>query len=143
MINLDDLERLAKAAIARGEEIGEESWYSEEEFVCNMLMHPDDAKFSEAANPTVILELVAEARRLREERRQALLDAERNRVGVEIRREWMSKCEALRIERDALFTACRNAILPLAYVAQRDPTYQREYESLSAVIDCARAKDQP
>jgi hypothetical protein len=65
-IDLDDLERLAKAAIARGEEIGEESWYSEEEFVCNMLMHPDDAKFSEAANPTAILELVAEVRRLRE-----------------------------------------------------------------------------
>jgi PAS domain-containing protein len=67
MNDLEKIEALAKAAIARGEEIGEESWYSEKEFVCNMLMHPDDAKFSAAANPTTILELVAEVRRLREE----------------------------------------------------------------------------
>lgn len=45
--------------------------------------------------------LYAEYEKVAAERNAALLDAERareerNRVGVEIRREWMAKCEALR-----------------------------------------------
>jgi hypothetical protein len=66
MIDIDKLESLAKDAIARGEEIGEESWYSKEEYVFNMLMHPDDATFAEATAPAAILALIAEVRALRE-----------------------------------------------------------------------------
>jgi hypothetical protein len=65
MIDIDALGKLAKDAVARGEEIGEEAWYSEEEFACNMLMHPDDAAYAEAATPDVLLALIAEVRALR------------------------------------------------------------------------------
>ena len=74
MVDLDEIERLAKAALSRGEEDCEslDDWLSAEEFMSNMLLHPIDARFAEACTPTAILELVSEVRRLRE-------DAERYR----------------------------------------------------------------
>ncbi|MBB5414085.1 hypothetical protein [Paraburkholderia atlantica] len=65
MVDLDKLEALAKASADHGENIGEESWYVESEYVCNMLMHPIDAVFAEACTPAVILALIAEVRALR------------------------------------------------------------------------------
>lgn len=125
MVNLDALERLAKAAIARGEEIGEKNWYSEEECVCNMLMHPDDAKFSEAANPTVILELVAEVRALREDATR--LDWIEDRIS-DSAAVWMLPCgESLR------FVQVRH----FGELAENYPTV----EGLRNAIDAARAKE--
>ena len=67
MIDIDKLESLAKAAADHGEKIGEESWYAEAEFICNMLMHPIDAEFAEVCTPSAILALIAEVRALRED----------------------------------------------------------------------------
>jgi hypothetical protein len=133
-INLDKLERIAHAAsIFSGLEA--------------MARFEAEIEFDRTFRPDGVLELCAEVRRLREGLREALLDAERareerNRVGVETRREWMAKCEVLRVERGALLTACRNAILPLACAALQDSKYQRAYELLSAAIDRARTKAQ-
>jgi hypothetical protein len=66
MIDVDKLEALAKAAADHGEKIGETSWYTESEFIVNMMMHPIDAELAEATTPDAILELCAEVRRLRE-----------------------------------------------------------------------------
>lgn len=65
-IDLDNLERLAKAALSRGEEDCEslDEWFSQEEFMSNMLLHPVDARFAEACKPRAMLELIAEVRRL-------------------------------------------------------------------------------
>jgi hypothetical protein len=43
----------------------------------------------------------------------------------------------LRADRNVLLAACRSAVLPLAYVADEDATYQQEYEALSAAIEVA------
>ena len=73
MIDIDQLEALAKAALSRGEEDCEslDDWLSAEEFMSNMLLHPIDARFAEACKPKSILELCAEVRRLRQ--RETLL----------------------------------------------------------------------
>jgi hypothetical protein len=65
-IDLDQLEALAKAALTRGQEDCESlnDWFSREEFIVNMLLHPVDARFAEAATPRAIIELIAEVRRL-------------------------------------------------------------------------------
>lgn len=75
MIDLDNLEVLAKAALSRGQEDCESlsDWFSQEEFMSNMLLHPVDARFAEACTPSSILALIAEVRVLRE-------DAERWRL---------------------------------------------------------------
>lgn len=67
MIDIDELERLAKAALSRGEEdcVDLKDWFSQEEFMSNMLLHPVDARFAEGCSPAAILSLTAEVRRLR------------------------------------------------------------------------------
>lgn len=74
MNDIDELERLARAALVRGQEDCEDlhDWFSQEEFMSNMLLHPVDARFTAACQPKTILELIAEMRRLR-------IDAERYR----------------------------------------------------------------
>jgi hypothetical protein len=105
-IDLDQLERLANGVLARNEEIGEESWYSKEEFVCNMLMHPGDAEFSAATTPAAILELVAEVRRLREDAER--LDWIETRI-ADSAAVWMLPCgESLRFVQVRHFGECEN-----------------------------------
>lgn len=68
MIDIDALERLAKTALSRGQEDCEslDDWFSQEEFMSNMLLHPVDARFAEACTPRSILALIAEVRALRD-----------------------------------------------------------------------------
>lgn len=69
MIDIEELERLAKAAQANSDNIGEQDWYASEEISALMhgLIAHDDAGLMAGCTPNVILELVAELRRLRAE----------------------------------------------------------------------------
>jgi hypothetical protein len=49
----------------------------------------------------------------------------------------IAEVRRLRADRNVLLAACRSAVLPLAYVADEDATYQQEYEALSAAIEVA------
>jgi hypothetical protein len=66
---LDEIERLAKAALSRGQEDCEslDEWLSKNEFVSNMLLHPVDAEFASACTPNAVLSIIAEIKRLRTE----------------------------------------------------------------------------
>ena len=86
MMDLEKLEALAKAALGRGEEDCESlnDWFSAEEYMSNMLLHPVDARFAEACTPTAILALIAEVRALRE---RLEIDPRHPYDGIECRNE--------------------------------------------------------
>lgn len=73
MIDLDELDRLAKAAQANSDDIGEQEWYEADEIASLMhgLIAKADAGLMSGCTPPIILALIAEARALREYREMA------------------------------------------------------------------------
>lgn len=63
-LNLEQIKAAAMAAIARGEQIGESTWYSVSEYTGNMLMGQADAEYSALADPAAVLALIEEVERL-------------------------------------------------------------------------------
>lgn len=66
MIDWSELKWLGENAIQHSEKIGEHDWYHEHEVRSLMLSSTEDAQFVSAANPEVVLALIAENERLRE-----------------------------------------------------------------------------
>lgn len=80
MIDLDELERLAKAAQANSDDIGEQEWYEADEIASLMhgLIAKADAGLMARCTPPVILAFIAEMRTLREDLQATKLLAHAN-----------------------------------------------------------------
>jgi len=151
MIDIEELERLAKAAPAG-------TWKEVHRFGSNAMLAIDESsngkkfvlgpthnqsgfleidfgpgakEWIEGTSPAAILELAAEVRRLREDLQAAKLLAHAN---GEMFRAEKAEAEKLRGVRSTLLGACTEAILALAHASQNNPLYQSAYDTVNSAI---------
>jgi hypothetical protein len=136
-INLDELERLAKAITN-----GAAAQKSADPVIRNMgRLEFDDARkqYLRAANPTAILELVAEVRRLREDLQSTKLLAHAN---AEMFKAERVDGERYRWLRQQHWNESTLFVVVGHHSVVRIGTYCPSDDLLDAAIDEARAKDQ-